>query len=277
MEIPQNRLQTLVERRLNRNRCQPHSAASSIHSTHSFASSSIIEKQLQSLVHDADTPQEDTTEVLQQTFDRLKPDNDRHPASIHSSFKRSPSYLANHIEDDIHDEAQRPIVIASKNADYFISPPTSHRNYLDPPDATILKSIKLPYPFRKKEPVSQRLERAKPEPEEDHKRPMKSSSMRHNSLALGYMDQLLMKDEINNMEVEPIEHDTLMLLDETYHHPNLRSRKRSDRHSQQDIMTWMPDQSTVWNNWMNDDYLISTYNNESSHPLTPTIPNENPN
>lgn len=83
------------------------------------------------------------------------------------------------------------------------------------------------------------------------------------------MDQLLSKDQIKDTkEVEPIiEHDKSKLLDKTYHHPNLRSRKKSDQHSQQDFMTWRPDQSIVWNHWMNDDYLVPNYSGESSHPL----------
>lgn len=91
MDIPQNKLQTLVERRLNKNRYQTHSATSSIYSTNSSwlnESSSSIEKQLQSLVNDVDTLQ-DTREVLQQTFDHLKADeNQQENGSIHSSLKK---------------------------------------------------------------------------------------------------------------------------------------------------------------------------------------------
>lgn len=46
-----------------------------------------------------------------------------------------------------------------KRLDYYIPPPTSIRNYLDYPDPSILESMDLPYPFRIKQPISQRMDR----------------------------------------------------------------------------------------------------------------------
>lgn len=149
--------------------------------------------------------------------------------------------------------------------DYYIPPPpTSNRKYLDPPDADILKSMNLPYPFRIKEPVSQRLGRMKNAPR-DYKEPIRPSK-RH-SLALGQVDQIF-KDKVDT-KAEPIRLDQSKLLGETYNHPNLQSRKRSDQHLRS-IMTWMPEQPTVWNNWMDTDYLIPNYS-DSLHPLRPSV------
>lgn len=156
---------------------------------------------------------------------------------------------------------EKPAVIIGRNMDYYIPPPTSIRNYLDYPEATILKSMKLPYPFREKEPVSQRLGRTK-SISRRHKEPIKPSKQ-HN-LALGQVDQILKENPIGTL-LEPIRHDRSKLLDENYNHPNLWSRKRSDQNAQ-DVMTWMPGQATVWNNWMNDDHLVQTYS-DSLHPL----------
>lgn len=81
VDLPQvNKLQTLVERQLNKNRRQSSSAASSIHSNNSFGISgsslyaSSIEKQLQSLV--CDDKHKDTTELLKQTFNQLRSNED---------------------------------------------------------------------------------------------------------------------------------------------------------------------------------------------------------
>jgi hypothetical protein len=52
----------------------------------------------------------------------------------------------------------RPILVG-KHSGFYLSSPTSIRNYLDYPEESVLKSMPLPYPFRVKQPVSQRMDR----------------------------------------------------------------------------------------------------------------------
>lgn len=116
-----DKLQALVGRRLNGNRHQNNSTASSVHSNNSFAPNSSlyassIEKQLQSLVG-VDTLQ-DTTQVLQQTFDQLEIDSGNH--SNRSSLKRplSSFTITTDLGNDLHRDDENSV--SGKKRSFFL-------------------------------------------------------------------------------------------------------------------------------------------------------------
>lgn len=178
---------------------------------------------------------------------------------------------------------------------FYIPTPTSIRNYLDYPGANVLKEMMLPYPFRVKEPVSQRLERLDSnssfmamnlqQPLQQRQRASNQSSnqklisqhrpikpSKRHSLALGQVDQILRKNSM-------IKTDTLLKPQKPAHKSEKYRHSRagsimSDR--TQDIITWMPDQDTEWQDWMQENDmnappskmpLMSTISSETDMPL----------
>lgn len=168
--------------------------------------------------------------------------------------------------------SEQPVITGRTSTGLYIPTPTSIRNYLEYPDANVLKEMMLPYPFRVKEPVSQRLDRLDGNSsfmtmnlqQPSHQRRQKKSntsnsqkspsecqplkpSKRH-SLALGQVDQILRKNSV-------IKTNTLLRPEEQMYKNNNHGEAKaasiiSDR--TQDIITWMPDQSTEWQDWMQD-------------------------
>ncbi|KAI7900905.1 uncharacterized protein BX663DRAFT_515675 [Cokeromyces recurvatus] len=192
-----------------------------------------IDKQLQSLVVD-DPAEKETEELLQQNFGHLDVDQ--------QSYHSTPS--SNHsIHHSIRDFSaftfpftERPTVISHHKKSgyhYYIATPTPIRNYLDYPDAQVLENLQLPYPFRVREPVSQRLERI--DIHQDYI-PYRTHTKRH-SLALGEVAQL-------RKESGPMK--------------NTASVTRTE----QEIMSWMPDQRTIWQDWANNNEETSSHHNE---------------
>ncbi|KAL9539381.1 hypothetical protein MBANPS3_010288 [Mucor bainieri] len=291
-----------------------------------------IERQLNSLVIEDDDTQEDTAELLQQTFDQLDVETQEHamlprPSRPVSSFTTtadtsfqsssitdedhaSISYKSNHAswtykDDDSNIDrcqdfsaftypfSEQPVITGRTLTGFYIPTPTSIRNYLDYPDASVLRDMLLPYPFRVKEPVSQRLERLEssssfmamnlqqPPQQKKQQRQKKSnqSSVSHHqpikpskrhSLALGQVDRIVRKNSM-------IKTDTLLKPQET------APRSKQHRHSRtasimsdrtQDIITWMPDQNTEWQDWRqeNDAYGKTTPSSETNVPLRLHIP-----
>lgn len=162
--------------------------------------------------------------------------------------------------------SEQPIIVGRTSTGFYISTPTSIRNYLEYPDANILKEMVLPYPFRVKEPVAQRLDRLdnnssfkainlqQPSNQQRRKKsnqydsqksssqyPPIKSSKRH-SLALGQIDRILRKNSA-------VKINTLLWPEEQMYKNNNHGESRtasiiSDR--TQDIITWMPNQNTEW-------------------------------
>ncbi|CAO0796627.1 unnamed protein product [Mucor circinelloides] len=112
--------------------------------------------------------------------------------------------------------SEQPVITGRTSTGFYIPTPTSIRSYLDYPEANVLKEMMLPYPFRVKEPVSQRLERLDSnssfmamnlqQPLQQRQRASNQSSnqklisqhhpikpSKRHSLALGQVDQILRK------------------------------------------------------------------------------------
>ncbi|KAI9472108.1 MAG: hypothetical protein EXX96DRAFT_582932 [Benjaminiella poitrasii] len=247
-----------------------HNTNSSISTTSIHHSSSLllsipsatntIERQLHSLVHnnnDINHHQPENEQVLQKTFEELDVDptdqQSQHSAHTASSVHSIPHSLRD-FSAFTFPFTERPTVSShhTKSGHYYYIPtPTAIRNYLDYP--LDLADLQLPYPFRVKEPVSERLERIETQhgsSQRRSKQPMTASrhAKRH-SLALGQVDQLRKKsDKVRESA----------------------STSRVDH----DIMSWMPDQRTIWQDWMSIDDVSSHHSQELSftdeqqlHPL----------
>ncbi|OAC97573.1 hypothetical protein MUCCIDRAFT_116350 [Mucor lusitanicus CBS 277.49] len=280
-----------------------------------------IERQLNSLVIEDDGTQEDTAELLQQTFDQLDVETQGHAALSHhtrpvSSFTTEASCrsrssttdedhtslthrsLAHRDDNDsmqvdlmnVHFSAftypfaEQPVITGKTLTGFYIATPTSIRNYLDYPDASVLKDMILPYPFRVKEPVSQRLERLDSDSsfmamnlQQQQQQLKKSSAIqdppiqpsKRHSLALGQVDRIVRKNSM-------IKTDTLLK-------PQTSAPKsKQHRHSRtasimsdrtQDIITWMPDQNTEWQDWTQQQQESETASSsETGMPLCLNIP-----
>lgn len=191
--------------------------------------------------------------------------------------------------------SEQPVITGRTSTGFYIPTPTSIRSYLDYPEANVLKEMMLPYPFRVKEPVSQRLERLDSnssfmamnlqQPLQQRQRASNQSSnqklisqhhpikpSKRHSLALGQVDQILRKNSM-------IKTDTLLKPQKPAHKSEQYRHSRagsimSDR--TQDIITWMPDQDTEWQDWMQENDtnappskmpLMSTISSETDMPL----------
>ncbi|KAK4513286.1 uncharacterized protein ATC70_011854 [Mucor velutinosus] len=262
-----------------------------------------IERQLNSLVVEDDDTQKDTAELLQQTFDQL----DTH------HFTQAPSQTK--IIDPYHTRviilawftktmtvckcqdfsaftypfSEQPVITGKTITGFYIPTPTSIRNYLDYPDASVLKDMILPYPFRVKEPVSQRLERLdssspfmamnsqQPPQRQWRKKSNESStalqqhpikpSKRH-SLALGQVDRIVRKNSMRKT-------DTLLKPQE----PAPKSKQRGHTRTAsvnsdltQDIITWMPDQNTDWAQETDAHAPLNSIPSDANMPLRLHIP-----
>jgi hypothetical protein len=168
--------------------------------------------------------------------------------------------------------SEQPIIAGRTSTGFYIPTPTSIRNYLEYPDVNILNEMVLPYPFRVKEPVAQRLDRLDSKSsfmvmnlqqlsnQQRRKKSNQSNSQKtssqyqpiklfkRHSLALGQVDQILKKNKM-------VKINTLLRSEEQMYKNNNRRESRaasiiSDR--TQDIITWIPDQNTEWQDWMQD-------------------------
>ncbi|GAN10005.1 hypothetical protein MAM1_0311d09539 [Mucor ambiguus] len=323
------------------------SSSTSLHSSSNNSSSFLvsnrssvytpnIERQLNSLVIEDDDTQENTAQLLQQTFDQLDVETQEHATllfhprpdssfttadtSFHSSSiahedHTSLSYKSNHAsllhkdKDSMQIDrcqdfsaftypfSEQPVITGRTLTGFYIPTPTSIRNYLDYPDASVLKDMILPYPFRVKEPVSQRLERLdsnssfmamnlqQPSQKQQQQQPQQrreknnQSSISHHqpikpskrhSLALGQVDRIARKNSM-------IKTNTLLKLQEAtpkskQHRHSRAASIMSDR--TQDIMTWMPDQNIEWQDWTQEKDTLdkTTPSGETSMPLRLHIP-----
>ncbi|KAI8642163.1 hypothetical protein BD408DRAFT_443680 [Parasitella parasitica] len=162
--------------------------------------------------------------------------------------------------------SEQPVITGTASTGFYIPTPTSIRNFLDYPNTDILERMALPYPFRVKEPVSQRLDRSARSSsfmsmnsqqssfqQQQRKKTIRDSnqkptsyyqsirpSKRH-SLALGQVDQILRKNSV-------IKTNTLIKPEEPIykrkHQVNSRDSLSSDR--TQNIIAWMPDVNSQW-------------------------------
>lgn len=161
--------------------------------------------------------------------------------------------------------------------------------------------MKLPYPYRTKEPVSQRLDRVDssdpprtdfnvrhPPQLEGSKRRNRSVSPRpsyfqhtmdRHSLALGQVDRLL-KSNKDRPLVDSLSVDRNELIEswnDRYKQYRPRSRKSSvlSGRAVQDILKWIPDQDTVWQDKRDSDSVpmveipTSSVNSRQKRPLHP--------
>jgi hypothetical protein len=156
--------------------------------------------------------------------------------------------------------AEPPIILGRNSSGFYIPTPTAIRNYLPYPDASVLKEMTLPYPFRVKEPVSQRLERLDSDSSfmnivksRHHSRSRRKKGSndseyiqqpnikKRHSLDLGQVDQLLKQDVLLN-------------------HRNLKPKRSasviSDR-TVEEIMSWVPDKNTVWQDEWKEEKTLS--------------------
>lgn len=180
--------------------------------------------------------------------------------------------------------------IVGKHLDYYIPLPTRARNYLDQPDPAILKLMNLPYPYRIKEPKSQRLDRLDANneltkafnvknspllpntikkqnekapivsPRRPVSRPVKKLLERH-SLALGQVDQLLKTNNdrlFNSLSIKPIPSYETRSWNNRYKRTQQQSRKNHTplpSQAVQSILKWIPDHDSVWLEGNNNDSL----------------------
>ncbi|KAI8050049.1 hypothetical protein BDF21DRAFT_432864 [Thamnidium elegans] len=268
-----------------------------------------IEEQLNSLVIENNEDQEDVAELLQQDFEQPNIETEYYQPSIpfrdsinysslgslahisHSSditdtesHQVSPSISSyrikerNNVPQDFSSFPslfeEKPTIIG-KHPNYYITSPSRIRNYLELPDEFILKTMKLPYPYRTKEPISQRLDcidsndllqtdfNMKHPPQlEGSKRSNNRNrsvsprpSFRHiktlerHSVALGQVDRLLENNKdrpsADSLSVEPISNNELIESRNDIY-KQYRPMSLSSSRAVQDILKWIPDQDTVW-------------------------------
>ncbi|KAG2235116.1 hypothetical protein INT48_006497, partial [Thamnidium elegans] len=232
-----------------------------------------IEEQLNSLVIENNEDQEDVAELLQQDFEQPNIETEYYqPISVATGLKNEIMPQDFSSFPSLFEE--KPTIIG-KHPNYYITSPSRIRNYLELPDEFILKTMKLPYPYRTKEPISQRLDcidsndllqtdfNMKHPPQlEGSKRSNNRNrsvsprpSFRHiktlerHSVALGQVDRLLENNKdrpsADSLSVEPISNNELIESRNDIY-KQYRPMSLSSSRAVQDILKWIPDQDTVW-------------------------------
>lgn len=166
----------------------------------------------------------------------------------------------------------------SKYPDFHIPVPITVRNYLDRPDPQILSSMQLPYPFRIKEPVSQRAVRMDSNDpfvkamglRQNADSPLgttKKHSEKRHTLSLGQVDRLLNAERQEPWSVKFLpEHEGRV---KNSYNPYKRSHGLSDKEAQE-IAEWIPEQSEWENDWAEE-----TYGGSSNPFKSPSSPDSN--
>ncbi|KAI9260312.1 hypothetical protein EDC94DRAFT_610759 [Helicostylum pulchrum] len=288
-----------------------------------------IEDQLNSLVIENNEDGEDAAELLQHDFE--------HPAeydqpSIRDSINRSslsslahisygsgrtdtesypvsPSISSYWIEEQNNVSMpqdfssfpsvfEEPPTIIGKHPNYYLTSPSRIRKYIDPPEEFILRTMKLPYPYRTKEPISQRLDRVDssdplrtdfnvrhPPPGSKRRnrsvspRPPQIKTLNRHSVALGQVDRLLKinkdRPSADSLSVEC--NELVESWNDRYKQYRPGSRKSSvlPGRAVHDILKWIPDQDTEWQDNRNRDFVqmveipTSSSNSRQERPLHP--------
>lgn len=177
----------------------------------------------------------------------------------------------------------------SKYPDFHIPTPISVRNYLDHPDPEILSTMKLPYPFRIKEPMSQRAIRMESNDpfvkamglrkNSTENLPTKNSLEKRHTLSLGQVDRLLHSDRSESGSVKfSVENGNRV---KNEYNPYKRSQGLSVKEAQE-ISKWIPEHSEWEDDWVEGTRGESSNPFKSPHDsnndvpllLIPTLPME---
>lgn len=183
---------------------------------------------------------------------------------------------------------ESPIIVGRASSGFYIPTPTAIRNYLPYPDVGILKQMKLPYPFRVKEPVFQRLERLESDSSfknivnsqhSNSQRPRRKKSSRASEYSRSSFiqsNQPIITTKRHSLDLGQVDHllrqeDTSLLIPIKANHP-VRSKSIISNRTVEEIMSWVPDKNTVW-----QDDTSTASSNKLSPPATTSASKKDPN